>query len=195
MRDDLTGSIRQADAPLPLPLPERIQELLFEAARLGRCDVIPALLHAGAAINACDAKGHTPLILASYHGHFNATTLLLDHGACVDQGGGARGDTALMGVAFKGYDQIADILLAHGANPNAINKAGQTALMMAALFGHASIVHLLREYGAHIAAVDIAGNTALLLAQQQGSAETVACLLEKNLKTSPPVSIDPLKTF
>lgn len=153
----------------PLPPPARIQELLFDAARLGRTDVLPALLLAGADIEGRDAKGHTPLILASYNGQAAATDLLLRHGAEVDRPDRDRGNTALMGVAFKGYGAIAERLLDAGADPRVVNKAGQTALMMAAMFGHGGIVGRLLDAGGDALAADIAGNTAISLAQGQGN--------------------------
>ena len=162
---------------LPLPSPERIQELFFDAARLGRKDVIPALLQAGADIGATDPKGHTALILATYHDHGETAALLLDRGAAIDQGDTGRGNTALMGVAFKGYAGLARQLLAAGADPHAINKAGQTALMMAALFGHGEIVDALVACGAYPHQRDAAGNSALSAATSQGN-DTMRAKLE-----------------
>jgi hypothetical protein len=43
----------------PLPSPERLRELMFDAAQLGRTDVLPALLHAGCAVEAKDERGYT----------------------------------------------------------------------------------------------------------------------------------------
>src|ERR1700753_1483929 len=94
----LVPAANDDQSPRALPPPDRIQELLFDAARLGRIDVIPALLQAGAKLRAIDPKGYTPLILASYHGHEGATTLLLEYGAPVDQPDEARQNTALMGA-------------------------------------------------------------------------------------------------
>lgn len=70
--DVIAGAAGDDVLPPPLPSPQRLQELLFDAARLGRCDVIPALLQAGARTDAFDPAGHTPLILACYHGHEEA---------------------------------------------------------------------------------------------------------------------------
>jgi len=160
----------------PLPSPERIQELLFDAARIGRTDMIPALLHSGADIKAINGKGYTALILASYNGQQDATALLLDLGASVDQPDEARGNTALMGVAFKGYDTIAGLLLSAGANPNSVNRAGQTALMMASLFDHYAIVDRLLALGADPRATDAAGNSAISVANDQGNAKMASYL-------------------
>jgi ankyrin repeat protein len=160
----------------PLPSPERVQELLFDAARLGRTDVIPALLHAGADLTARDPRGYTALILASYNGHAEATRLLLEHGAGVDHPDTGRGNTALMGVAFKGYQDISEILLAAGADPNALNKAGQSALMMAALFGHVEIVKRLLALRADPHLKDAAGNSATSVAEMQGNSAVLEAL-------------------
>lgn len=169
MGDGVTGH--------PLPPPVRIQELLFDAARLGRVDVMPALLTAGCDIEALDPKGYTPLILASYNGRAAATDLLLAHGADVDAADAVRGNTALMGVAFKGYGAIVDRLLDAGADPLAVNKVGQTALMMAAMFGHGGIVDRLLALGADPHQQDIAGNSAVSVAQMQNNELMVARLI------------------
>ncbi|WP_232493280.1 ankyrin repeat domain-containing protein [Novosphingobium kaempferiae] len=161
----------------PLPPAERIQELLFEAARLGRDDVIPALLQAGADIEGCDGRGHSPLVLASYHGHESTTALLLSFGARPDGRDDPTGSgSALMGVAFKGNCAIAQMLLEAGADPQHRNAAGQTALMMAALFDRRPIVTLLLEAGAELAAQDAAGNDAASVAQAQGNEELAKLL-------------------
>jgi ankyrin repeat protein len=167
--DLLTAPANDDQPPLPLPPPERIQALLFDAARLGRTDVIPALVQAGADVAARDPAGYTPLILSCYHGQEAATVLLLELGAPVDQRDGTRGNTALMGAAFKGLSAIAEHLLVAGAEPDAVNGAGQTALMFAALFSRASIVDRLIACGADPHRIDAAGNSAVSVAAAQGN--------------------------
>lgn len=162
----------------PLPSPERLQDLLHQAARLGRDDVLPALLQAGADAEARDAKGYTPLILASYNGHEGATAVLLAHGADTAAGDGARGNTALMGVAFKGYANIARLLLDAGADVNQRNLAGQTALMNAVMFGHGAIVEMLLAAGAETAVIDVAGNSPASIAAGQANT-AMADLLDR----------------
>ncbi|AOR80312.1 hypothetical protein BES08_25775 (plasmid) [Novosphingobium resinovorum] len=161
----------------PLPSPERVQELLFDAARLGRDDVIPVLLEAVADIEGVGAKGHTALVLATYHGFEKTAALLLDRGA--DPNGATASGSPLMGVAFKGHLPIADQLLAAGADPNLRNAAGQTALMMSALFDRREVVELLLGAGADINAVDLAGNDAAILARVQGNDSFVQWLTER----------------
>jgi ankyrin repeat protein len=155
--------------PATLPSPERRQELLFEAARLGRTDLIAPLVAAGADVNGRDSRGFTPIILASYNDHLDTTEALI----------GAKGDaclpdidqanTAQMGVAFKGYDAIAARLLKAGCDANARNKAGQTALMMAAMFGRKAQIDMLIAAGADDSAVDAGGRSASDVAAAQGN--------------------------
>ena len=160
--------MNEADVP-PLPSPERLQELMGDAARIGRNDVIPALLRTGIDINARDANGYTPLILASYNDRGSTTALLITEGADVNLADGNRGNTPLMGVVFKGYDAIARALIDAGADVNKRNHAGQTALMMAALFGRDAIVDMLLRAGADASARDNAENDAIGVARAQGN--------------------------
>ena len=162
----MTDQIETTDLP-PLPSTERLRELMSDAARTGRDDIIPALLSAGVGINGHDAKGHTALILASYNGQASTTALLLSEGAAVDGADGGRGNTALMGVAFKGYHAIAAMLIDAGADVDRRNWSGQTALMNAALFNHVVIVDMLLAAGADATVADDIGNSAFSVAAAQ----------------------------
>jgi uncharacterized protein len=170
---EATHRVEIATLP-PLPSQSRLQDLLFDAARLGREDMLAPLIAAGAAIEAGDARGHSPLVLASYHGHADATARLLALGAHPDGDGDHAGNTALMGVAFKGHLHIARALLEAGADPDARNGAGQTALMMAALFGRTAMVTLLLDAGADATIRDVTGKDAAALACDQGNADLAA---------------------
>ncbi len=157
-----------------LPPMERLVELWFDAARMGRDDMVPALLAAGVDIEVTDVKGYTALVLASYNGQESTTALLLKHGAAVDGAHDAQGNTALMGVCFKGYLPIARMLIDAGADVNRRNGVGQTALMMAALFNQGAIIDLLLANGADADLTDAAGNTVSTLAIAQGNAVLAA---------------------
>jgi ankyrin repeat protein len=153
-----------------LPSPERRQAMLFDAAKLGRTDLIEPLVKAGGIdINAYEARGFTPLILAAYNGHAETVEALLAKGADACKPDRDQGNTAQMGVAFKGDDAIAARLLRAGCDVNARNKAGQTALMMAAMFARTRQIALLTAAGADPTLKDQAGNTASTVAAAQGS--------------------------
>lgn len=175
----LMGAALAGAAPAPsvaLPPPERRQELLFEAAKLGRVDLIPLLAKNGADVNAYETRGFTPLILAAYNGQGAAVDALIALGADPCKPDSNQGNTAQMGVAFKGDDAIAARLLKEKCDVNARNKAGQTALMMAALFARTKQIEMLLAAGADPALADASGRTAAAVAAAQGSDATAAKL-------------------
>ncbi len=156
-------------APATLPSPERRQELLLEAAKLGRTDLIAPLVRAGVDVNGRDSRGFTPLILAAYNDHLDTVEALIAAKADACLPDRDQGNTAQMGVAFKGYDAIAARLRKAGCDVNARNKAGQTAMMMAALFGRTRQIDMLRAAGADPAVRDDAGRSAASVAAAQGN--------------------------
>lgn len=156
-----------------LPPPERRQELLFDAAKLGRVDLIPLLVRNGADVNAYDTRGFTPLILAAYNGQADAVEALLEAGADPCKPDLNQGNTAQMGVAFKGDDTIAARLLLENCDVNARNKAGQTALMMASLFGRKAQIDMLLSKGADKTLTDQEGRSAASVAAAQGHTPVV----------------------
>jgi ankyrin repeat protein len=175
----ILGAALAGAAPLSeaaLPPPERRQELLFEAAKLGRVDLIPLLVKNGADVNAYEARGFTPLILAAYNGQAAAVDALLAAGADACKPDAQQGNTAQMGVAFKGDDVIAARLLEQKCNVNARNKAGQTALMMAALFGRTTQISMLLKSGADATILDASGRSAAAVAAAQGNTAAVKLL-------------------
>jgi ankyrin repeat protein len=159
-----------------LPSPERRQELLFDAARINRVDMIDTLLKAGADVDGYDQRGFTPLILAAYNGQGAAVEALLARRADPCKPDAKQGNTAQMGVAFKGDDAIAARLLKTPCDVNARNKAGQTALMMAALFGRTAQIDMLLAAGADRAIADATGSTAASVAAAQGNDRLAAAL-------------------
>lgn len=137
------------------------KELLFllDACRRGdaadvskMCELFPDL------INAQDAKGYTPLIIAAYNNHPSIVALLLQQGALPDAQDSA-GNTALMGASFKGYQEIVQLLLQAGADVNLRNGQGAPALTFAATFGQLEIARMLLEQGADAGLPDSRGKT------------------------------------
>lgn len=136
------------------------QAFFFDACRRGDvadvskvCELFPEL------INASDAKGYTPLIIAAYNDQKEVVDLLLEKGALPDSQD-ISGNTALMGAAFRGHIEIVRRLLAAGADVNARNGQGAPALTFAATFGQLDIARLLLENGADSTLADSRGKSA-----------------------------------
>jgi len=84
----------------------------YENIRNGNTEEIKKQLEGDPAlIEKKDAKGFSPLVLATYNGQYPVAKLLLDQGASVDARD-AAGNTALMGVCFKGSTELAELLIA-----------------------------------------------------------------------------------
>lgn len=149
------------------------QAFFFDACRRGDtadvvkvCELFPEL------INAPDAKGYTPLIIAAYNNQPAIVELLLKQGADPDAQD-ASGNTALMGAAFRGYPAIVQMLIDAGADVNLRNGQGAPALTFAATFGQLSIARLLLQYGADASLRDTRGKSPRDHAMMQENEEMV----------------------
>ena len=115
---------------------------LWDAARANDAGTINQLLQGGADLEAVDAKGFSPLMLAVYSGSREASHLLLVRGANPN-GRDKVGNTPLMGACFKGYVELVELLLECGADASLKNQAGADALQLATMFGQDAIVAVL----------------------------------------------------
>jgi uncharacterized protein len=147
----------------------------FDAARIGRIDILRALLDAGYPIDATDGHGYTAVILAGYDNQPAALEFLLSAGAnpCL---GDRHGNTALMGVLFKGESAIARRLIDTQCPIDQMNNAGETALDFATLFSRTDIVPILVKHGADPNHVDGRGESLLQLARAQGDTQAADAL-------------------
>lgn len=164
----------QAQAGVQRVDPHLYDSQWFDAARAGRSDITDALLQAGYPIDSQTSRGHTALILATYHGDLDEVNALLRAHAdpCLADN---NGNTALMGALFKGEMAIARRLI--GLCPiDTSNNDGQTALSFAALFGRLDILAELVRHGADLQHRDARGNTALMISESQGNDAAVAAL-------------------
>ncbi len=128
-------------------------------------------------IDAADAKGFTPVIIAVYNQHAEVTAFLLGSGAPPDSQD-ASGNTAMMGAAYKGYKDLVEKLLEAGADVNLRNYQGANALTFAATFGQMEIAELLLQKGADMFARDVRGKSLLDDAVIQEN-EPMVLLLER----------------
>jgi ankyrin repeat protein len=154
---DLVTAIRNADAP-----------------------VVRQLLDNGADVNARDAQGNTPLILASFYAGPECVELLIANGADVNAANRA-GATALIRAATS-YEKTRALVEA-GANVRARTALGNTPLLLAARrAGNSRTVRLLLEWGANPAERNDAGVSPALAGAASGDLETVRLLLDAGAK-------------
>ncbi|MCC8395414.1 ankyrin repeat domain-containing protein [Paraburkholderia sp. MMS20-SJTR3] len=159
---------QQADA-------HRYDDTWFAAARLGRVDILQALVDARYPLDTTTSEGYTALTLTAYRNQPAALDYLLRAGAdpCI---GDRHGNTALMGALFKGETAIAKRLVDTRCPIDQTNNAGQTALSFAAMFGRLDMLPVLVAHGANPDHVDRLGRTPLQNALLQGNESAVAAL-------------------
>ena len=99
--------------------------------------------------NAKDANGTTALMAASYGGHKDIVSLLLDQKADVNAAD-EENTTALMCAAFRGHGEIVKLLLDKGGDWKVAQPDGWTALAAAKLGGHKEAAKFLEDAGARV---------------------------------------------
>lgn len=158
--------------------------LLSDAATWGRVEHLDILLRAGADVDAANADGWTPLMVAAERTPFQqppvpedntaAVRFLLDRGADVNRRS-RRGWTALMLAIGRGSAANESILTAAGADRCGVEQA---RFVNAALSGKFDEMRRALAEGADIdAAVEPVGWTTLGWASTRGDAEAVDVLL------------------
>lgn len=118
---------------------------LFVALRSESRQAVAALLaHPKIDIDAVNAHGETPVMMAALRGDLALTRQLLDRGARVTR----EGWTPLHYAASGPDPQVVELLLARGAPIDARSPNGTTPLMMAARYGAIDAADLLARRGA-----------------------------------------------
>ena len=64
---------------------EELQVIALDFARTGKTEDLKVMLQSGMPVNLCDHKGNSLLMLASYNGNLETTSMLVDFGADVDK--------------------------------------------------------------------------------------------------------------
>ena len=150
----------------------------------GHETVVQLLLNKGAAVDARDGRGRTPLWCAAEGGHEAVVRLLLDKSAAVDAKGDRDGGTPLWRAAAGGHEAVVRLLLDKGAAVDAKDdRDGRTPLWCAAAGGHEAVVRLLLDKGAAVDAKgDEDGRTPLWQAAAGGHEAVVRLLQSATIK-------------
>ena len=131
---------------------------VFDTARFGTIDEMKALVGKNKdTINAKNAMGFTPLILACYRGNTPVAEYLSKSVNNLNYN--SSNGTALASVAVKGDTALAKVLLEAGANPNLADPNGVTPLVYAVQFENKELVALLVKYKADTKYKDNEGKT------------------------------------
>ena len=157
---------------------------LHEAVDANNATLLRELLpHVQNKLEVLDENGLTPLHLAAYHGHLEATQTLLDGGVPVDTTSEHGGMTALHWAIGQGHADLVRPLLTKGAQISLTDDGGRNALHFAASRGFDDVLStLLAEVPkeAPSAVLDAPSNlrvTPLQMAAEKGHAEAVQLLL------------------
>eukprot|EP00927_Polykrikos_kofoidii_P054741 TRINITY_DN49117_c0_g1_i1.p1 TRINITY_DN49117_c0_g1~~TRINITY_DN49117_c0_g1_i1.p1 ORF type:complete len:981 (-),score=136.01 TRINITY_DN49117_c0_g1_i1:33-2975(-) len=149
---------------------------LQAAAKVSDIDGVARALEAGAIVNATDAGGATPLLLATANGSVDLVRLLMQHGAHTTFDGSAM--SLLQEATEKLHDEEVTQALS-----NAL-RAGEQ-LLIAAKAGDAHAVEAALQDGAFVDVKEpSSGRTPLSLAVMCSSAETLILLINAKASTS-----------
>jgi ankyrin repeat protein len=139
---------------------ERGAEMLEQASRSPKTDLVQYLLDSGADVNSRDSEKGTPLLSAMGSGSLESAKLLLSAGADPNARD-SNGRSALWYAATADNTGFITSLLEHGANVNARDNEGRTALMHAADMCYTWDIRALLDAGADPTVQDNRGKTVL----------------------------------
>jgi len=126
-----------------LPSPPKLA--IWDAAELGRIEVVRQHMAAGTDLNARGGiAGLSALHQAAFNGHTTIAIALIEAGADVNATS-FQGETPLHLTVYWEHREIAGVLLANGAKLNAKARDGRTPLDWAVHLGASEMVRLFRS--------------------------------------------------
>ncbi|VDD74642.1 unnamed protein product [Mesocestoides corti] len=151
---------------------------LCTAAFQGKLEVVKTILKDNSVdVDARDAAGSTPLVLASRQGHLEIVKCLLAANARLDQID-QDGWSALRSAAWGGHRDVVKVLLEAGVDVDIVGPDCRTALRAAAWAGHEAIVQILLFAGADVDKPDAEGRTPLIAAAYMGCIDVINILAD-----------------
>ncbi len=160
---------------------------LHNAARRGDRELLLQMLAQGVEIDAPDAEGHSPLLIAIATRNVPIARELLDRGAAMEFRNAKTGITPLHMTTIWDYGEMTafrEELLQAGANPNVPNAKGETPVMRALWHQPTTPLKQLLEYGGDPYLKDKQGLNAIDRARRDGKTET-AEFLEAYVRETP----------
>ena len=133
-------------------------------------------------LNALNAQGESPLMLAALKGQLELADQMVKKGADVNK----PGWTPLHYAASNGHLPVISLLLENHAYIDAESPNGSTPLMMASMYGSLAAVKLLLDEGADPLLKNQQGLTALQFAQRANRLEAAELITKSLLSRRPP---------
>lgn len=152
---------------------DRTEPTLFEAAALGRIELVRSAIDTDASrINAISPDGFPLLSLATFFGQFAVAELLVDRGADVNSlSTNGMNLRPIHAAAARNTEPTMRKLLTAGADANAQQAGGWTALHSAAKHGNHALVDLLLQFDADPSVKSDDGKTARDLAVESNHSD------------------------
>ena len=150
---------------------------LMQAVKANDAAQVRRLITQGVDVNATDAAGDVPLIMAAYLGHAEITLLLLEAGADVSAVDPGMKATALHAAAYAGRTEPAKLLIEHGIDVDAQGPYnGYTALHDAIWQNSVDTARVIVEAGAVLTLRNHEGQSPLEMANARGRKQIVAII-------------------
>lgn len=153
---------------------------LLRAVKASDVDQVRRLIAQGADVNATDAAGDAPLVMAAYLGQVEITSLLLEAGASLTAVDPGMKATALHAAAYAGRTDAARLLIEYGIDVDAQGPFnGYTALHDAIWQNNVETARLIVEAGANLSLRNHDGQTPLEMAKARGRRQIVAIIEQR----------------
>ena len=147
------------------------------AARRGQADTVRFFLEKGVAPDASEGE-ITPLMAASFRGHYDVVTMLLEAGASVHKTDGA-GQSALHSAAIGGHAQVLELLVKSDSKIDLQDNDECTPLMASTRAEDPACMLILLDSGANIDICDDDGTYPLAHAASRNRDKHAQVLLER----------------
>ncbi|GIJ83065.1 hypothetical protein Asppvi_001582 [Aspergillus pseudoviridinutans] len=119
---------------------------LYNAAKLGKTDIVEQLLFQGTPPDTRNMRGVTPLWIAASNGHQEVVRVLLQSHQVDVNIPSIAGRPPIFWAAAEGHTGVVRLLLEAGANPRVTDTKGDSPYIMARKRGHWDTAELLEEH-------------------------------------------------